>query len=95
MQTPTENDIPLDDFEYDELESFLLDLESDAAVFNISEFDGFRQQRSSSSEILLEFKILFVLVIEDVLHLLTISLEHLVRNAIVKIERFVDPDDQC
>ncbi|MEJ2384942.1 MAG: UPF0149 family protein [Xanthomonadales bacterium] len=41
MQTPTELDLPLDDFEYDELESFLLDLESDAAVFNISEFDGF------------------------------------------------------
>jgi uncharacterized protein len=41
MQTPTEFDIPLDDLEYDELESFLLELESDAAVFNISEFDGF------------------------------------------------------
>lgn len=41
MQTPTELDLPLDDFEYDELESFLLELESDAAVFNISEFDGF------------------------------------------------------
>jgi uncharacterized protein len=41
MQTPTEFDLPLDDFEYDELESFLLELESETAVFNISEFDGF------------------------------------------------------
>ena len=33
--------MPLDDFEYDELESFLLSLECDEAVLNISEFDGF------------------------------------------------------
>ena len=33
--------IPLDDFEYDELESFLLSLEYDEAVLNMSEFDGF------------------------------------------------------
>ena len=41
MQPATELDIPLDDSEYDELESFLLALTSDEAVFNISEFDGF------------------------------------------------------
>jgi uncharacterized protein len=33
--------MPLDDFEYDELESFLLSLEYDESVLNISEFDGF------------------------------------------------------
>lgn len=32
---------PLDDFEYDELETFLLSIEEEEAVLNISEFDGF------------------------------------------------------
>lgn len=41
MNTPDELTIPLDDFEYDELESFLLSLEYDEAVLNMSEFDGF------------------------------------------------------
>ena len=50
MQTPTELDLPLDDFEYDELESFLLDLDSVAAVFNIAEFDGFVTALNSGPE---------------------------------------------
>jgi len=41
METGTESDIPLDDFEYDELESYLLAVESDEGVLNMSEFDGF------------------------------------------------------
>ena len=41
MESRLELNIPLDDFEYDELESFLLDLKDDRAVLNISEFDGF------------------------------------------------------
>lgn len=41
MMTLQDLSLPLDDFEYDELESFLLSLEHDEAVLNISEFDGF------------------------------------------------------
>lgn len=50
MQTRPELEIPLDDFEYDELETFLLALESDEAVFNMSEFDGFITAIASSPE---------------------------------------------
>ena len=39
--TPEELSTPLDDFEHDELESFLLSLEYDEAMLNMSEFDGF------------------------------------------------------
>ncbi|MEE4293472.1 MAG: UPF0149 family protein [Xanthomonadales bacterium] len=41
MNLQDELNIPLDDFEYDELESFLLMLESPEALLNMSEFDGF------------------------------------------------------
>ena len=41
MKTKDDLATPLDDFEYDELESFLLSLEYDEAVLNMSEFDGF------------------------------------------------------
>jgi uncharacterized protein len=50
MESRTELDLPLDDLEYDELESFLLALESDEAVFNISEFDGFITAIATSPE---------------------------------------------
>ena len=41
MNLQDELNIPLDDFEYEELESFLLMLESPEALLNMSEFDGF------------------------------------------------------
>jgi len=41
METRIDLSIPLDDFEFDELETFLASLESDASIMNISEFDGF------------------------------------------------------
>jgi uncharacterized protein len=41
MMTPDERLVPLDDLEYDELDAFLLAIEDDEAVQNMSEFDGF------------------------------------------------------
>ena len=41
MKAQEELSLPLDDFEYEELESFLLSLESETALLNMSEFDGF------------------------------------------------------
>lgn len=50
MESRIELNIPLDDFEYDELESFLLSLTHDGAVLNISEFDGFVTAIASGPE---------------------------------------------
>jgi uncharacterized protein len=50
MESRLELNIPLDDFEYDELESFLLGLKHDHAVLNISEFDGFITAIASGPE---------------------------------------------
>ena len=41
MKTPEDLSAPLDDHEYDELDGFLLSLESEHAVRNMSELDGF------------------------------------------------------
>jgi uncharacterized protein len=41
MKTLQDLSVPLDDFEFDELDAFLLALEDDRAVMNLSEFDGF------------------------------------------------------
>lgn len=41
MDSRLDLSIPLDDFEFDELETFLSSLESEASIMNISEFDGF------------------------------------------------------
>lgn len=41
MNAPADLSIPLDEFEYDELESFLVSFEHDEALLNMSEFDGF------------------------------------------------------
>ena len=41
METRIDLSIPLDDFEFDELETFLSSLEDDQSIMNISEFDGF------------------------------------------------------
>jgi uncharacterized protein len=41
MKTLEELAEPLDDHEYDELDAYLLALEDDRAVLNLSEFDGF------------------------------------------------------
>lgn len=40
MSSTDELSRPLEDFEYDQLETFLLGLENDHAVFNLSELDG-------------------------------------------------------
>ena len=50
MNTPGDLTRPLDDFEYDELESFFLSLEYDEAILNMSEFDGFVTAIVSSPE---------------------------------------------
>ena len=41
MKSAEDLSAPLDDFEYDELDGFLLALDSDRAVQNMSELDGF------------------------------------------------------
>lgn len=50
MKTPGDLSTPLEDFEYDELDGFLLTLESDLAVQNMSELDGFVTAIISSPE---------------------------------------------
>jgi hypothetical protein len=59
---------PLDDAEYDELDEFLLSLESDKAIFCLSQLDGFLTAIVSGPEGFLLFAVVNAAQMEQSIH---------------------------